>query len=285
MKRTACMILLTLTLHAHATEWYEALRPGITRSEVLDLAGPPSDSTGNTDIYTRIQGHLEVVYQSNTLQECTYYNTPDGAVSWCTYATLGGDPDQEVEQRRSYLRSRQFHRLPNFQGQSVYTHKYSGMCYKVNDSFIVVEPIITLLGGLGWFANFAARVLLLTPDGREECLYSAMDNWPNLRPPQLTVHIISERMNALLAMTNNIADKRVLDALGEPDSHMGSGIDYSLFYLSNALAVVATSFDQPTIEFIRPGRDILTFDQWKSITQQSASGYREAATGLTQPRP
>jgi|GEM_PF-4178570 len=278
MKKAIFIVLLTLGTYAQASEWYETLRPGITRPEVLNMAGPPSGSSGNIDRYTRAQGYLELRYQTNILQTCTYYNTPDGAVAWGIYETFGDGLDQhQVKQRRNYLSARNFQWLPPFHGQSIYTHKYKGTCYQVDGAFIVIEPIITLGGGSGWFTNLTARVLLVKPDGSEECLYRAIDNWQNLKPPQLKERRLEERMKTLISMTNGIAGERILTALGEPDSHMGSGMDYRLFYLRNSLASVCASCSQPFIKFRRPGQDTVTFDQWKSITQNTPPNVQPSA--------
>jgi len=187
--RTTLLLSLLLKISlmslSHAGYWYESLRPGATRSEILKVAGNPTSSTTGVDTYQQPQGRIECNYRRGVLLSAVYYDTPDGAVSWTLYATEGDLRDADLEQRRTYVRKANFAVLPKLSGRTVYTHKYRGKCYELDGEFIVIEPIITLMGGSGYFADKAARVLLATPDGKEQVLYRAGEHWKALKPTGL----------------------------------------------------------------------------------------------------
>jgi hypothetical protein len=108
--------LLGLFCTAHAAEWYETLRPGMTRSEILKLAGNPSESRDTLDTYKQKKGRIECGYGQEGLKSVIYYDTPDGAVSWTLYVTEGDLKQSDLEQRRSYLKAGHFMVMPKFSG-------------------------------------------------------------------------------------------------------------------------------------------------------------------------
>jgi hypothetical protein len=267
---------------SYAAEWYETLRPGITRSEILKLAGTPSKSRGTVDVYTKQGGVIECAYDKQGLREAIYYNTPDGAAAETLYDTYGDLKDGDLEQRRAYLKAGKFAVMPNFPGRSIYTRKYpavcrsndSGACYELDGGFIVVEPIIVLLGGYGFFADKAARVLWLKPDGTETVLYRAADHWRDLKPPQLPENEVKKRQMKLKQVGDNLLKMGVQDIFGESDSRMGSGVDYRLFYLQDGLAILSCDGPHESIDrisILKPGLTNLTLNEWLSETQRDAS--------------
>jgi hypothetical protein len=265
----------------YAAEWYQTLRPGITRSEILKLAGTPSESRGTVDIYTKQGGRIECAYGEDGLRRAIYYNTPDGAAAWTLYDTYGDPKYNDLEQRRAYLKAGNFAVIPNFPGRSIYTQKYpaicwsndSGACYEVDGGFIVVEPIIDLGGGCGFFADKAARVLWLKPDGTETVLYRAADHWKDLKPPLLPENQVKNRQIKLKQAGDHVLKMSITSIFGESDSQMGSGVDYRLFYLEDGLAILTSDGANGTIKSIsilKPGITNLTLSEWLSGSQPDA---------------
>ncbi len=248
-----------------AAEWFETLRPGITRAEILGLAGAPSLSQGWVDTYNRAQGRIQCVYEGDILQSAVYYNPPGGAISWTVYDTDGELKESDLQLRRVYLKKGRFALLPSFSGRRLYTNKYHGACYEVDGGFIVIEPVIDLGGGAGFFADKVARVLWLKSDGTETILYRASDHWKDLKPPGLLMTDVRSREVKLREAGDHLFMLTLTNILGEGDSFMGSGVDYRLFYLEDGLAVVVPKYRDGTIQSIRilkPGLTNLTFDEW-----------------------
>lgn len=256
--------------HIQAAEWYETLRPGTTRNEVIQLAGKPSESSKNLDIYTQSKGHIDCTYSTdNLLQDLTYYDTPDGAVSATFYALRDTPNTKEIKERTDFLKKGEFANIPNFSGRGVYTHKYRGTCYGVNGSFIVVEPIITLGGECGYFTNKTARLSLIDSNGTEKVLYRAAEHWQDLKPPGLSDSEVQRRSQKLLEMGTNIIGAPVAMVFGQGDSYMGSGIDYRLFYLEDALIIAACESSAETIyriQIVQPGLGTLTLKEWLTLS-------------------
>ena len=247
--------LLWAVMARAAEHWYETLRPGITRSEVLNLAGSPTFSDAGTDTYKLTPGRLECRYQGGLLQEATYYDPPGGGVSRSLYWTDGKPGEDYSAARRRYLQERRFATLPPFGGNGIRTARYRGLCYEVDGQFLVLEPIIGLLGGNGFFADKTASMLLVHPDGQEETLYRAADHWADLRPPGLSPAVVARRTATVRRLGEKLNGASLSATLGQADAFMGSGVDYRLFYLQDALLIVSCS-SQDTIaraELVRPG--------------------------------
>ncbi len=114
-------------------------------------------------------------------------------MSWTLYKMDGELKDSDLALRKTYLKTGDFKIMPEFSGRKVYTHKYGCDCYEVDGGFIVVEPIIGLGGGMGFFEDKAARVLWLKSDGAEKVLYRAADHWEALKPTGLLGQEIKNR--------------------------------------------------------------------------------------------
>ncbi len=261
-----------------ASEWYETLRPGITHAEILKLAGTPSKSDGKVDTYTQAKGRIECTYEGDVLQSAVFFDTPDGAVSWTLYTTEGEAKDSDFGLRRAYVKAGSLAILPTFSGRKIFTNKYSGTCYAVDGGFIVVEPIISLLGGVGFFADKAAQVLWLKPDGTETVLYRAIDHWEALKPPELPESQVKKRTMKLKEAGDRVFKMNLTTVLGQSDSEMGSGIDYKLFYLEDGLAVVTCDFPNGTIKsmsIMRPGLPNSSFSEWlNGVPAKATSSHR-----------
>lgn len=255
---------MLLCRSSSAEEWYKSLRPGVTRSDVLKLAGKPSSSGSDIDTYTQAKGRIECKYEKASLRSVIYYDTPDGAVAWTLYSTDGESKESDLERRRAYLKAANFKVMPEFSGKKIYTHKYRGTSYELDDGFIVVEPIIDLLGGRGFFADKTARVLWLNHDGQEKVLYRAADHWGALKPPGLPDNEVQKRIVRLKNAASRLLHMNVTNVLGQSDSVMGSGIDYRLFYLEDGLAVVSCAGGNAieSISVLKPGLTNLSLDEW-----------------------
>ncbi|HKS35879.1 MAG TPA: hypothetical protein VJW76_01730 [Verrucomicrobiae bacterium] len=151
------------------------------------------------------------------------------------------------------------------------------MCYEVDDGSIVVEPIINLMGGLGFFADKAARVLFVYTNGTEKVLYRAAEHWSSLKPPGLLESQIRARSSKLTEARERVLGMNLASVLGESDSTMGSGVDHRLYYLEDALAIV-TCDHQPGggeliegISILKPGLRHLTLKEWLETAQTGSA--------------
>ena len=186
------------------------------------------------------------------------------------YSTEGGLTKADREQRSAYMKKADFAILPQFSRDgSARTDKYRGICYEVDGGFVVVEPIIDLMGGIGYFADKAARVSFVDKNGIEKVLYRAADHWKSLKPPGLTWREVQSRQARLAAAGGRAVGMDLAEVLGESDSTMGSGVDYQLYYMDNALAIAMVDDNQRgevklirAINFWRPGARHLTFEDW-----------------------
>jgi hypothetical protein len=267
--------ILRWALSALGADWYESLRPGVTRTEVLKITGVPTSSDADLDTYKQAQGRIECNYHEGVLQSLVYYDTPSGASEATEYRTEGQLNAADLAARKAYLARKSFAVLPTLPGRTVYTAKYSGTCYELDGEFIVIEPIIFLLGGQGYFADKVARVLLVDRVGRENVLYLAADNWSQLRPPGVSEKQVQTRRAKLAEAREAVAGRGLAGLLGECDSHMGSGIDYRLYYLDNALAVVRCNFSNRTeivagVYIEKPGWTNLTLGEWLDSSQSAS---------------
>lgn len=252
---------------AAAAEWHESLRPGVTREEILRLAGPPASSAGGVDTYRTGQGRLELRYADGRLVLGMAFDGPGPSPSRSFYSLSGAWPKNkpDLKPRQEYLKKGDFSVLPRFVGPMIRTQKYRGSCYEVDGQFLVLEPVIEVLGGTGYFADKTARALLVKADGTEEVLYRAADNWGLLRPPGLTAEEVRRRRTRLREAGEGFIGRPVGEVLGPSDSNMGSGIDYRLYYLEDALMVVGCGEPRARVETVRmvlPGVTNLTYPQW-----------------------
>ncbi|MBN2321094.1 MAG: hypothetical protein JXR49_18590 [Acidobacteria bacterium] len=75
----------------------------------------------------------------------------------------------------------------------------------------------------------------------ETVLYRAIDNWKNLRPPQVDDQKLEERSKLMAELmekySNKILDQNIVDIFGPPDSRMGSGMPYVVYYLKDGLVI------------------------------------------------
>src|SRR5882724_908074 len=99
----AAALLYAVECSSNAAEWYETLRPGVTRSEILKLAGDPSGSDGKVDTYAQIKGRIQCAYEGPILRSVIYYDPPDGAVLWTLYKAEGELRDSDLALRKTYL--------------------------------------------------------------------------------------------------------------------------------------------------------------------------------------
>jgi hypothetical protein len=217
-----------------------------------------------------IKGRIECTYEGISLRRVIYYDAPDGAASWTLYDMNGESKDSDFATRRAYIKKGNFNVIPHFSGQNVYTHKYRGLSFELDRGFIMVEPIIDVGGGDGFFADKAARVLWLKPDGTETVLYRAADHWKALKPPGLAESVVKGRQAKLIEVGEHVVGMSLNDILGEADSRMGSGMDYRLFYLEDSLAVVSCGYSKQvkngttigSIRIVKPGLTNLTIGEW-----------------------
>jgi len=274
MKRLLIFLfILSIGLSVHGAEWYETLHPGITRTEILQIAGQPSasreetksyyeqeertDYTAQVDRYELKEGYVDLAYDGEILTDCTQYLHPEQhqATHYSYFRELL--PLDQIQMRRNYLNARQFALLPGFRLRDfVRTSKYRGSeCYPIDHSFLILSPM--LFGGeMGFFADKTARVVLLDDKRREIVLYRAIDNWKNLRPPQVDDGKLKERAAIVAKLKEKYPDRNfnIVEILGQPDSRFGSGIPYVAYYLKDGLVVgVDMKPQMKDITIRRPG--------------------------------
>ncbi|MFW5750789.1 MAG: hypothetical protein ACOCZK_03980 [Planctomycetota bacterium] len=250
-----------------AGAWYERLPPDATRAQVHALAGAPAGAQGDTEHYALADGRLVLRYSDDRLADCTleYHDRRQG-VSRNYYCSGGGtlQPEQQAVRRR-YLAAGDFTRLPDFAGPWIRTSR-PGRFYPLADGTMLhVIPITPLMGAVGPFADKAARVALVGPDGEHEELYTAAGNWAALCPPDLLPGAVRTRTALLRELGPGVIGQAADALFGQPDGRMGSGTSYLLYYLDDCLAVIwcgpaSEAIEQVWIE--RPGRDSLSLAQW-----------------------
>ena len=242
---------------------FERLRPGITRAELRAQTPVPLEERGGKDVYVNKLGNVEFVFRNEVLFSATSYNS-NGSASEYLYSTFEGVGRTDPESRRAYLRKASYRVLPTFGGESVRTGLYDGLCYEVDGQYIVIEPITPLAGASGFFADKAARVLLVQSDGSERLLYRACDHWQELRPPSLSVAESQHRVSELVWAASGPSGKSIPESLGPSDSIMGSGRCIDLYYLPEELLVVgdARTYSSNWNRIHRVGNDSITLKQW-----------------------
>jgi hypothetical protein len=215
--------------------WYWRLRPGVTRSEIQRLGGLTLPAGDKVEVDAGNLGRFEFEFRDDVLHRGVLVAGAPGAGA-VFYGTYSGPTAVNWEARRTFLKAGNYAIVSRFTGPAIRTLKYDGYCYEVDGQYLVIEPIIG--PGTGHFANKAARVLLLSPDGTEKTLYRAIDHWNDLRPPELSRSAATRREGELRRLGTRAIGLKVGDVLGPADSRMGSGIDYRVYYLPRGLAIV-----------------------------------------------
>ncbi len=225
-------------------EWYEELSLGITRVEISKLGGPPSSFSKSTDKYILKQGSLNLKYLDGVLVHGTHFDPGGGAVSRSLYFTWGGDLEaSHIQERRDFLKAGKFMVLPKFKGPRIRASNYRGICYALDEGYLVVEPMIGMMGGSGHFLDKTEKVTLIDSEGESKVIYEAIHHWKNLKPPNLRWSEVMARSAKLKSLGENPSGKSIVEAFGFGDSRMGSGMDFRLFYLQERLLVVPMGFD------------------------------------------
>ena len=112
------ILLLASTANAYNGEWYKNLLPGITRFEVISIAGKPSASEKLKDIYNlKGDDYLDLIYDKNGILERCEKNCRSGSIS--NYCFLDGILNPSYTQSiKEYLNNAEFTCLPIFQPQA-----------------------------------------------------------------------------------------------------------------------------------------------------------------------
>lgn len=272
--RAVCFSTLVMLMSStsQAQEWYEQLVPGMTRTRIHQLAGKPASTDKSSDRYNYKEGQLALEYNADVLVSCELHHSNGSRNSY--FFTWGGDLlPTHTKARQKYLNSRSFVILPKFNGPKIRASGVNGIGYQVEDSFIVIDPIIPFLGGSGYYADKAAKVTLINNDGTEKVLYCAFDHWSKLKPPQLNIEKVQVRTQKLRFLGQSVLGKPVESVLGQEDSRMGSGVDYSLFYITDALVVTRnTTAPKKSVDLTdRLIQEVLTGDTRSRDTQEIAN--------------
>ncbi len=183
------ILLLGIGIRLDGSEtWYQTLESGITRGDVHKMAGAPNAPGVDEDRYDLSQRHIVVQYHGDAVVDCTYFQPPGGGISESLYFSFGGEiTEPQLIRRRLYLAGHDFAVLPNFDGPAIRTSGESGICYPIEHFYIVVEPIVQLMGGMGFFTDKAAMVSVFDcSTGKRTVVYRAIEHWDSLRPPQLS---------------------------------------------------------------------------------------------------
>jgi len=252
-------VIVAAAVFTYGAEWYESLPPGVTRTEILKIAGPPSSTQSEarsyydneqkmeirypvqSDRYDLKEGYLKFVYDKDVLINGSNYGYRDQHKK--TFYFYGRDilsSSDQIQALRAYLNAGQYTLLPPFRFRNIIrTDKYPGKeCYPIDNAYLFIEPILQLIGEVGFFADKTAAVMLLDDKGNETVLYRAIDNWKNLRPPQVDDEKLKERTQLMEALEKRPDHNfNLVDILGPPDSRMGSGMPYVVYYLKNGLVI------------------------------------------------
>ncbi|QDT21032.1 hypothetical protein HG66A1_28250 [Gimesia chilikensis] len=290
-------------------KWYHKLTPDITRSQLHKLAGKPDSVSETTDIYHLPEGELKLDYQNSTLLNCDL-KAPNGEINNCFYTWGGKLAPEHLAERKKYLTTRSFTVLPQFAGPAFDSAGFEGKCYQVDDGYLVVEPVLYLIGRSGHYKDKAAQVVHVHNDGTQEVLYRAFDHWQKLKPPELSDALIQQRMRKLHTLGGGAIGKPLHSVLGPPDASMGSGRCIRVYYLSNALVFIEIAtpaaaemrnknergfidkYLRQTLEgatanqyvekignigFLRPGKEDISMIQWLRETQPADWEHPEKA--------
>jgi hypothetical protein len=238
-------------------KWFQTLRPGITRDEVHELAGSPTSQEGNCDLYDLPIGRLKLEYLGSLLIDCSHLNPGEGAVAIFYYTAWDGDLlPEHLNARREYLRRPDFANLNGFEGPRVRTSLHDGLCYLLDDGYIVIKLIVDFGTGTGFFCGKPALVTLVAKDGAKTVLYRASDHWANLRPPNVSKAEVERRTALLRNLGAEPVRNNILKLLGPEDSTTGSGIVRSIYYIADGL------YEFPFGSIIRPGIGKVTLTEW-----------------------
>ncbi len=252
---------------AGAKEWYENLRPGVSRADIIRIAGEPTSSAGQTDRYDLKSAYVELKYDGDTLITCNYYEREKGGSSNFYHHFGHKLTSSQIQARKGYLKAGKYVLLPKLEGPFIRTARYhDSVCYQVDDSFLIVEPILSLMGATGFFADKAAKVMLLDSAGIETILYRAIDNWINLKPPDLSAELVEKRTGVIQSLIKEGKGITIENNIfGNPDSTMGSGILYSVFYFKDGLAIGVLEPKGTPIGWIHyPGRSHFSLDKYRN---------------------
>jgi hypothetical protein len=269
---------------ADSVPWYQSLRPGVTRTEIARVAGGPLVPRGDVEICRVPPGEIAFTFRGDVLQRADYRDAPPEAITGL-YSTHGTTSAAAVEERRKYLRAGSFAIVPPFAsspvrsaagGPVIRTSKYQGAgCYEADGQYLIIEPMLWV--GVGEFADKAARVLLISADGKEKTLYRADEHWRELRPARLSSAAAAKRESTLRQLGEAVVGRQASEVLGPEDSQMGSGIDYRTYYLPRGLAIVQVGSDGPgragrimSIRFSSPGGS----GRWLSLQEWLARDAR-----------
>lgn len=258
----AILVLNILAFAAGADQpWYGSLAPGTTRDAVRALAGAPSASTTVADTWQLPQGRMVVEYRDGVVRACTHFDPGGGAVAQSYYwSDEEATTAQDIDRREAWLSAGSFAQLPDFGGPCIRTARHVGACYQLSSGYLEIQPIITLLGGSGPFADKTSAVIRHAPGRPPEVLYRAIDHWRALRPSNLTPEAANERVARLVALAGEPSAEAVVAALGAADGEMGSGISYSLYWFPDGLLVVSEMLQRTVLE--RPGADTEPLASW-----------------------
>jgi len=131
---------------------------------------------------------------------------------------------------------------------------------KIRKGGSVKQVPLVFTGESGFYADKAAKVILIDPQKNETVPCRAIYNRENLRPPQLNAKQVDERTNRLISVGAGASIDSLIEALGAADSSMGSGFYYEVFYLKDALAVINRILRKITISL--PGLEHISFEEW-----------------------
>lgn len=253
-------------------KWFQTLRPGITRDEVHELAGPPTSQEGDCDLYEMPIGRLKLEYLGSLLIDCRHLDPGQGAECISYYYAWGGELlPEHIKARKEYLKRREFAEQCGFEGPVVRTWKSRGLCYQVEEGYIEIEPILNPMGQTGFFMDKPALVTLVAMDGSKTVLYRAADHWADLRPPNVSMAEVERRTALLRGLGDKPLDNSMVALLGPEDSAMGSGVVRHIYYITDGLLV------WPFGAIVRPGIDEVTFAEWQDRgNDQSVKAHQPA---------
>jgi hypothetical protein len=235
--------------------WYKNISPYSDKNSILQKSGDPVQIDGETYYFKLPQGSLKIVFNNGVISDCTQLDPGGVAISGNHYATYNRNESEENEINiNKYITGKYFSIIPKINGEVVRTSKYiNSTCYKKEDGYVVVEPIISLMGSTGFFSDKTAIIINVDKDLKEDILYKAFDSWDKLVPPGIDDAELKRRKEILENKEKYDDVKQLISALGTPDSRMGSGVDYSLYYFTKGLLLISEYTTMENIKLIKPG--------------------------------
>ena len=240
--------------------YFYNLEPGITLHQIHETIGLPDTSYEGKPAYKLDTGVAVLEFKDDMLMRCRHYR-PDQWAEFSELYILSGErlTEAEYKTRELLLKSPEFYNPGKWTGQQIYTRRYPGITYLLQDGYIVFEGEGTLRDQL-----YASKITRFYGQKPLKIFWRLFEHWLEIRPTDLSDEQISNRERVLREYGAKLkSSQNLLSLLGEPDAKFGSGILQYQYYISAGLITIIVAPPSENITLSQPGADRqLSFDQW-----------------------